>query len=93
MKVQKTVLMMGVLVVLLLPELAYAQAGPGTGTLQNILNWLTGGFGRSCALIAIAAVGFGWLKGRIQFEPAIAVVSGIVVIFGGASIFALASAG
>lgn len=89
MKFQRIAVFMGLMAMLALPELAYA-AGPGETTSQNILNWLTGALARTCATIAVVSVGYGCFKGRIEFERGIAVIAGIVIIFGGATIVNIA---
>lgn len=91
MKFQRLAVFMGLMALLAIPELAFA-AGPGETTAQNVLNWLTGTLARTCATIAVVAVGWGCLKGRIEFERGIAVIAGIVIIFGGATIVTWASA-
>jgi type IV secretion system protein VirB2 len=92
MKFQRIAVFMGMVALLVLPELAFA-AGPGETTAQNVLNWLTGTIARSIATIAVVAVGYGCLKGRIEFERGIAVIAGIVFIFGAATVVNMASAG
>jgi len=68
----------------IIPELAIAA--PWDGTATQILEGLTGGFARTCAIIAVAALGFMAFFGKMAWERAYHVVLGIVFIFGGASI-------
>jgi type IV secretory pathway VirB2 component (pilin) len=91
MKFQRIAVFVGLLALLVMPELALA-AGPGEATAQRIITWLTGPLARLCAIIAIVAVGYGCFKGRIEFERGVSVIVGIVVIFGGAAIVDFASA-
>jgi type IV secretory pathway VirB2 component (pilin) len=89
MKFQRIAVFIGLVAMLTIPELAFA-AGPGETTSQNILTWLTGTLARTCATIAVVSVGYGCFKGRIDWERGIAVITGIVIIFGGATIVNMA---
>lgn len=91
MKFQRIGVLVCMLALLVVPELALA-AGPGEATAQRIINWLTGPLARLCGLIAIIAVGYGCFKGRIDFERGIAVIVGVVIIFGAVTIIDFASA-
>ena len=72
---------------------AWAQT-PGSGGTQlspllNIVNviveFLTGAFARSCAIIAVAAFGYAGLAGRMNGRLAGQMIAGIAFIFGGAT--------
>jgi type IV secretion system protein VirB2 len=74
---------------------AYAQAygdPQGSGVLVNAVNWLQGTLlgtvATTVAVIAIAAVGFMMLTGRINWRHGAIVVIGCFVLFGAASIVA-----
>jgi type IV secretion system protein VirB2 len=75
---------------------AYAQdsySGPaGSGVLVSAVNWLQGTLlgtiATVAAVIAIAAVGFMMLTGRINWRYGVTVVLGCFILFGAASIVA-----
>lgn len=76
-----------------LPARAQVQADPaGSSPLLAALNWvqgtLLGNVATSAAVIAIAAVGFLMLTGRIEWRRGIVVVVGAFIIFGAVSIVA-----
>lgn len=69
----------------LLPATAHAQLFSSADRVgKGILDFLTGGFGVTVGGIAIAAFGFLATTGRISWPFAIAVIVGLVCIFGGA---------
>lgn len=79
----------------LLSAPAYAAdfADPeGSGVLVNAVNWLQGTLlgtvATTVAVIAIAAVGFMMLTGRINWRHGAIVVVGCFILFGAASIVA-----
>lgn len=69
------------------PE-AFAQVGggPWTGTLQQIVDILTGTAARLFAIICVAGLGFAALTGRLSFFWAGSIIGGIVIIFGAPTI-------
>ena len=77
------------LVVLLLfvalfpPGLVWAQdLTPAVTIAEGIQEFLVGDFARACAVIALAACGFLAFAGRMPWSVAIAVIGGIVLVFG-----------
>ncbi|WP_366853452.1 TrbC/VirB2 family protein [Phenylobacterium sp.] len=74
---------------------AYAQGGgdpAGSSPLLAALNWvqgtLLGNIATSAAVIAVAAVGFLMLTGRIEWRRGLVVVVGAFIIFGAVTIVA-----
>lgn len=73
-----------------------AQAAPydpqGSGVLVNAVNWLQGTLlgtvATVCAVIAVAAVGFLMLTGRINWRHGAVVILGCFILFGAGSIVA-----
>ena len=80
----------------LLPSAAFAQDSysdpTGSGVLVSAVNWLQGTLlgtvATAAAVIAIAAVGFMMLTGRINWRYGVTVVLGCFILFGAASIVA-----
>lgn len=79
----------------LLASPAYAQAygdPQGSGVLVGAVNWLQGTLlgtvATTVAVIAIAAVGFMMLTGRINWRHGAVVIFGCFILFGAASIVA-----
>lgn len=77
------------------PALAQVQTTgdpAGSSPILAALNWvqgtLLGNVATSAAVIAIAAVGFLMLTGRIEWRRGIVVIVGAFIIFGAASIVA-----
>ncbi|MBT2134482.1 TrbC/VirB2 family protein [Croceibacterium sp. LX-88] len=64
----------------------------GSGVLVNAVNWLQGTLlgtvATTVAVIAVAAVGFLMLTGRINWRHGAVVIVGCFVLFGAASIVA-----
>lgn len=75
---------------------AFAQAAysdpAGSGVLVSAVNWLQGTLlgtiATVVAVIAVAAVGFMMLTGRINWRYGVTVVLGCFILFGAASIVA-----
>lgn len=73
-----------------LPSHAYAQGQGGSGgafgpleaAVQMIVDFVTGPFGRSLAIIAVISLGFMAFAGRLSWFTAGAVVIGIGLVFG-----------
>jgi type IV secretion system protein VirB2 len=73
------------------PALAYAPADPqGSGVIVNAFNWLQGTLlgtvATVAAVIAVAAVGFMMLTGRLNWRHGGVVILGCFILFGAASI-------
>lgn len=70
----------------------YSAQDPGTTAFVAAVEWLEatllGSLATSIAVIAVAAIGFLLLTGRIQTRPAARVVIGCFIIFGAARISA-----
>ena len=65
------------------PGLAWAQdLTPAVTIAEGIQDFLVGDFARACAVIALAACGFLAFAGRMPWSVAIAVIGGIVLVFG-----------
>jgi type IV secretion system protein VirB2 len=64
----------------------------GSGVLVNAVNWLQGTLlgtvATTVAVIAVAAVGFMMLTGRLDWRRGAAVIVGCFIVFGAASIVA-----
>lgn len=80
---------------LLLADSAHADVGldpEGSGVIVGAVNWLQGTLlgtvATVAAVIAIAAVGFMMLTGRINWRHGAVVVLGCFILFGAASIVA-----
>ena len=64
-------------------SLAWAQdLTPAVTIAEGIQEFLVGDFARACAVIALAACGFLAFAGRMPWSVAIAVIGGIVLVFG-----------
>ncbi len=73
--------------VLLLPALAWAQVlEPAEDVAEMVVNFMTGPFATSIAVIGMAACGFMAMMGRLPWGAALAVIGGIILIFGAANI-------
>ena len=73
------------------PALAYAPPDPqGSGVIVNAFNWLRGTLlgtvATVAAVIAVAAVGFMMLTGRLNWRHGGVVIVGCFILFGAASI-------
>ncbi len=81
-----------VLAVLLAPVPALAQTTAGSGPIQNALLWIQGtmlgSVATAVAVMAVAAVGFGMLTGRMNWRFGVTVIIGIFIIFGAGTIVA-----
>jgi len=81
------------LAALALPSAAYAQSDPqGSGPLIQALLWmqgtLLGNVATAVAVMAVAAVGFMMLTGRMNWRFGATVIIGCFILFGAASIVA-----
>ena len=67
------------------PVLAQELA-PLENVLDFLVNFMTGTFARSAAIIAVAVLGYLGLTGRLRWGIAGSVIVGIALIFGAATI-------
>ena len=87
---------MGAIAALLSPSAAFAQAvqqdPAGSGPVVNALAWLQGtllgNVATAVAVMAVAAVGFMMLTGRLNWRFGATVIIGVFILFGAASIVA-----
>lgn len=56
-----------------------------TNFLEAIVDAITGPIGVAVSAIAVMAVGFSFMTGRMDWTFAVAVILGIAIVFGGAS--------
>jgi len=77
-------LMLGVGVFALIPEIA--MAAPWDSTATQILAIFTGGLTRTIAIITVIACGIAALAGKLSWDWAIKIIVGIVLIFGSVAI-------
>ncbi len=83
-----------VLAALLTPSAAFAQAADpaGSGPIVAALGWLQGtllgNVATAVAVMAVAAVGFMMLTGRLNWRFGATVIIGVFILFGAASIVA-----
>ena len=75
-----------------LPGAAYAQDPQGSGPIVAALAWLQGtllgNVATAVAVMAVAAVGFMMLTGRLNWRFGATVIIGVFILFGAASIVA-----
>jgi len=80
------------LAALLLPAAAHAQDPAGSGPIVAALGWLQGtllgNVATAAAVMAVAAVGFMMLTGRMNWRFGATVIIGCFILFGAASIVA-----
>ena len=91
----KTALSLAVLAtsLALVPEFAHAQSAT---PIESVLDWgvtvLQGNVARSCMIIAVCAMGFLFLTGRMAWQWAFSIIIGIAIIFGaGELVYAMRS--
>ena len=71
----------------------FLLTGPGaaqdfsgvTTFLEKIVDAITGPIGVACAALAVIAVGFSFMTGRMDWTFAVSIILGIAIVFGGAS--------
>ena len=77
---------------LLVPAAAHAQDPAGSGPINAALGWmqgtLLGSVATAVAVMAVAAVGFMMLTGRMNWRFGASVIIGCFIVFGAASIVA-----
>lgn len=65
---------------------SFAQNFSGVNTfLQAIVSAITGPIGQAVSALAVIAVGFSFMIGRMDWTFAVSVVLGIAIVFGGAT--------
>lgn len=76
------------LTALAMPQVAMAQDLFGTGDtfIDNVVDFLTGGFARSVAIIAVIGLGLAAAFGKFDMKRAGWSIFGIILIFGAAAI-------
>ena len=79
--------MAAVIAAILTPSAAFAQSDPqGSGPIVNAMVWmqgiLLGPIATSLAVMAVAAVGFMMLTGRMNWRFGATVIIGVFIIFG-----------
>ena len=81
---------LGALATLLAASPAVAQDPAGSGPISGALNWmqgtLLGSVATAVAVMAVAAVGFMMLTGRMNWRFGATVILGCFILFGAASI-------
>lgn len=65
---------------------AQGQLEPLENLADFVVDFLTGAFARSVAIIAVAVLGYLGLTGRLRWAIAGSVIAGIALIFGAATI-------
>ena len=65
---------------------AAQELAPLENVVDFLVNFLTGAFARSVAIIAVAVLGYLGLTGRLRWGVAGSVIVGIALIFGAATI-------
>ena len=76
----------------LVPQTAMAQDPAGSGPINGAFGWMRdtmlGTVATTVAVMAVAAVGFMMLTGRVNWRFGATVIIGVFIIFGAASIVA-----
>ena len=90
---RRTLSLAGLAALMAAPAHAQAQADPaGSSPILAALNWvqntLLGNVATTAAVIAVAAVGFMMLTGRIEWKRGLTVIVGAFIIFGAVTIVA-----
>lgn len=74
------------------PSPAFAQDPQGSGPIVAAMSWLQGtllgNVATAVAVMAVAAVGFMMLTGRLNWRFGATVIIGVFIVFGAASIVA-----
>ncbi|MEN7537818.1 TrbC/VirB2 family protein [Aurantiacibacter flavus] len=80
------------LAALLVPSAAFAQDPAGSSPINNAFSWMQqtmlGTVATTVAVMAVAAVGFMMLTGRMNWRFGATVIIGVFIIFGAGSIVA-----
>lgn len=70
----------------IMTEPSHAQNFAGVQTfIQTIVTAITGPIGIAIATLAVMAIGFAFMSGRMDWTLAIAVIIGIAIVFGAAT--------
>ena len=81
---------LGALAALLVPSAAFAQDPAGSSPINNAFSWMQqtmlGTVATTVAVMAVAAVGFMMLTGRLNWRFGATVIIGVFIIFGAGSI-------
>lgn len=87
-KITKSLTIIALIAITLLPQEAHAQAlfDSGTNFLTALQDLLTNTWARIIAIIAVVFLGFAWMFGRISWQLAASVIGGIILIFGAPAI-------
>lgn len=87
-KITKSLTIIALMGITLLPQEAHAQAlfDSGTNFLTALQDLLTNTWARIIAIIAVVFLGFAWMFGRISWQIAASVIGGIILIFGAPAI-------
>lgn len=87
-KITKSLFILTLIALTLLPQEAHAQAlfDSGTNFLTALQDLLTNTWARIIAIIAVVFLGFAWMFGRISWQLAASVIGGIILIFGAPAI-------
>lgn len=88
---RKLVLLAAFCALLLHADAAFAQTSgvlfsSGTNFLSALQTLLTSTWARILAIIAVVFLGVAWMFGRITMQIAIAVIGGIILVFGAPAI-------
>ena len=83
---------LGALFALLAPSAAFAQDPAGSSPINAAFGWMQqtmlGTVATTVAVMAVAAVGFMMLTGRLNWRFGATVIIGVFILFGAASIVA-----
>ena len=86
------ILRFAALLAVLLPATAHAQDPAGSSPINNAFAWMQGTMlgtvATTVAVMAVAAVGFMMLTGRVNWRFGATVIIGVFIIFGASSIVA-----
>lgn len=96
MNYKKLLRILGFVALFILPLCSFAAGGDIptiTAALQSLVDILTGTAARLMAIIAIAAVGYLWLTGRLSLKHAVIVGLSVGIIFGAPTIAGMLGAG
>lgn len=91
---KRSISLPAILALLATPTAAFAQAADpaGSGPIVAALGWLQGtllgNVATAVAVMAVAAVGFMMLTGRLNWRFGATVIIGVFILFGSASIVA-----
>ena len=81
------------MVLVLVPEVAFAADYPGQALLEKIVTIMTGSLARTVGVIMIAGCCYSMYKGRMDWERALLVIFATVGVLGAAQLYDLFAAG